>query len=78
MSDNNINEEKVEQLENEEVVHNELEEQASEKPYQEVIEEARQELFKSYVMSRRISNIIMFVVVIAIVGIMFLIISNKY
>ena len=43
----------------------------------EVIEEARKDLFKSYTLSRRISNIIMLVVVAAIVGIMFLIISNN-
>ena len=74
MSDNNINEEKVEQLENEELVHNELPE---EKPYQDKIEEARQDLYKSFTISRRVSNIVMFAVVIAIVGIMFLIISNQ-
>ena len=48
-----------------------------EKPYYEVIEEARKDLFKSYTLSRRISNILMLVVVAAIVGIMFLIISNN-
>ena len=74
MSDNNINEEKVEQLENEELVQNELPE---EKPYQDKIEEARQDLYKSFTISRRVSNIVMFAVVIAIVGIMFLIISNQ-
>lgn len=77
MSDNNINEEKVEQLEKEELVPNELPEEASEKPYQDVIEEARKNLYKSFMLSRRISNIVMFVVVIAIVGVMFLIISNN-
>ena len=77
MSDNNINEEKVEQIEKEELVQNELAEEASEKPYQDVIEDARKKLYKSFMLSRRISNIVMFAVVIAIVGIMFLIISNK-
>jgi hypothetical protein len=47
------------------------------KPYNIVIEDARKELHKSYTTSRRISNILMFVVLAAIVGIMFLIISNN-
>lgn len=47
------------------------------KPYQVVIEEERAKLFKSYSTTRRISNIIMFAVVGAIVGIMFLIMSNN-
>lgn len=46
------------------------------KPYQVVIEEERAQLFKSYATTRRVSNILMFVVVAAIVGIMFLIMSN--
>lgn len=71
MSEKDINEVK----ENEEVLQDE--QNPEEKPYQVVIEEARQNLFKSYTLSRRISNIIMFVVVGAIVGIMFLIISNN-
>ena len=49
----------------------------NDKPYQVVIEEARKDLYKSYSTSRRISNILMFVVVAAIVGIMFMIISNN-
>ena len=77
MSDININEEKNEEPKNDELVQNELEQNASNKPYQEVIEDARKDLYKSYMVSRRVSNIIMFVVVVAIVGIMFLIISNK-
>ena len=69
MSDININE-------NEELV--EKEEPAEEaKTYDVIIEEARQDLFKSYAKSRRISNILMFAVVVAIVGIMFMIISNN-
>ena len=48
-----------------------------EKSYDQVVEEARKELYKSYTMSRRISNILMFVVVGAIVGIMFLVINNN-
>ena len=57
----------------------EVEEEAAEdaKPYQVAIEDARHNLFTSYSKTRRISNIIMFAVVIAIVGIMFLIIQNN-
>ena len=73
MSDNNINE-KEELLENEQVEEKPAEEA---KTYDAIIEDARQELFKSYGKSRRISNILMFAVVVAIVGIMFLIISNN-
>ena len=47
------------------------------KPYYVAIEDARKELHKSYSTSRKISNILMFVVLAAIVGIMFLIISNQ-
>ena len=47
------------------------------KPYNVAIEDARKELHKSYSTSRKISNILMFVVLAAIVGIMFLIISNQ-
>ena len=47
------------------------------RPYQVIIEEARSNLFKSYSKTRKISNIIMFAVVGAIVGIMFLIMSNN-
>ena len=56
-----------------------LEEQPAEeaKPYNIAIEDARQELHKSYTTSRKISNILMIVVVAAIAGIMFLIISNN-
>ena len=73
MSDNNINE-KEEVLENEQVEEKPAEEA---KTYDVIIEEARQDLFKSYAKSRRISNILMFAVVVAIVGIMFMIISNN-
>ena len=48
-----------------------------EKSYDKAIEDARKDLYKSYTVSRRISNILMFVVVGAIVGIMFLIINNN-
>ena len=74
MSDTNINE-KEELLEN----NNPNEEKPAEeaKPYSVVIEDARQELFKSYGKQRRISNIIMFAVVVAVVGVMFLIIQNE-
>ena len=62
-------------IENEESVEEQPAEVA--KPYNVVIEDARKELHKSYQKSRRLSNILMFVVVAAIVGIMFLIISNN-
>lgn len=74
MSDNNINE-------NEEIL--EKEEEKEEQPieetksYDKVIEDARLDLFNSYSKSRRISNILMFAVVAAICGIMFMIISNN-
>ena len=56
-----------------------VEEQPAEeaKPYNEVIEDARKDLFKAYSTSRKLSNILMIVVVAAIAGIMFLIISNN-
>ena len=73
MSDVDINE-KEEKLENE-VVEEKPAEEA--KTYDVIIEDARQELFKSYAKSRRISNILMFAVVGAIVGIMFMIISEN-
>ena len=73
MSDENINE-KEELLENEQVEEKPAEEA---KPYDVVIEDARQDLYKHYAKSRRISNIIMFAVVVAICGVMFLIISNN-
>ncbi len=50
--------------------------QADNKPYQVKIEEARKSLFGSYTKQRRISNIIMFVVLAAIVGVMFMAMSN--
>ena len=50
--------------------------QADNKPYQVKIEEARKSLFGSYTKQRRISNIIMFVVLAAIVGVMFMVMSN--
>ena len=50
--------------------------QQENKPYQVAIEEARQNLFKAYTKSRRMSNIIMFVVLAMIVGVMFMIMSN--
>ena len=47
------------------------EQQVVNKSYDEVIEDARKALYKSYVTSRRVSNILMFVVVAAIVGVTF-------
>ena len=49
---------------------------AQEKPFDQIVEEERKKLYKSYMTSRRVSNIIMFVVVGAICGIMFMIVSN--
>ena len=55
-----------------------VEEQTSEaKPYQKVVEEKRQELFKAYSTQRRISNILMVIILVAIVGVMFLIMNNN-
>ena len=73
MSDTNINE-KEELLEEKQVAEEPAEEA---KTYDVIIEDARQDLYKAYAKSRRISNILMFAVVIAICGIMFLIISNN-
>ena len=47
-----------------------------EKSFDQIVEEERQKLYKSYMTSKRVSNIIMFVVVAAICGIMFMIMSN--
>ena len=47
------------------------------KPYQVAIEDARQALFKDYSKSRKISNILMFVILAMIVGIMFMIMNNN-
>ena len=75
MLDENIKEnEQVEAKEEAPVVE---EQPVVEKTYDRVIEDARKELYKSYTMSRRVSNILMFVVVAAIVGIMFLVINNN-
>ena len=73
MSDANINE-KEELLEEKQVAEEPAEEA---KTYDVLIEDARQDLYKGYAKSRRISNILMFAVVIAICGIMFMIIQNN-
>ena len=73
MSDANINE-KEELLEEKQVAEEPAEEA---KTYDVLIEDARQDLYKAYAKSRRISNILMFAVVIAICGIMFMIIQNN-
>ena len=73
MSDANINE-KEELLEENQVAEEPAEEA---KTYDVIIEDARQDLYKAYAKSRRISNILMFAVVIAICGIMFMIIQNN-
>ena len=48
-----------------------------EKTFDQIIDEERKKLYKSYMTSKRISNILMFVIVAAICGIMFMIISNS-
>ena len=70
MSEENINEK-------EQLVEKEQDIAVEDKPYNVVIEEARQDLHKAYKKSRMISNILMVVVVIAIVGVMLLIINNS-
>ena len=74
MLDENIKEN--EQVEAQEETPEVKEQEVITKSYDQVIEDARKNLYKSYVTSRRVSNIIMVVVVAAIVGIMFMIISN--
>ena len=69
MSDVNINE-------NENVVEEENRTEET-KPYNVAIEEARQSLHKSYQKSRRLSSILMIVVVLALCGIMFMIIQQN-
>ena len=68
-----------EQQEEPKIEEPKLDEEApkEDKPYHVAIEEARKELFTSYSRTRKISNIIMFVVLAAIVGIMFLIMNNN-
>ena len=51
--------------------------QVTEKSYQESIEEARSDIYQSYGKSRKISNILMFGLVVIIAGIMFLIVSEN-
>ena len=48
-----------------------------EKSYDVLIEDARKDLYKQYSTSRKVSNILMLVIVVAICGIMFMIISNN-
>ena len=73
MSEENIKEKEENNVLEEEAPANQVEE----KPYYKIIEDARLDLYKQYSVSRRTSNIIMFVVVAAICGTMFLIISNN-
>ena len=49
---------------------------AQDKTFDQIVEEERKKLYKGYMTSRRVSNIIMFAVVGAICGIMFMIVSN--
>lgn len=51
--------------------------QEDNRPYQVKIEDARKTLFKSYSTQRRISNILMFVILAAIVGVMFMVMQNN-
>ena len=69
MEDQDIKKVKEPKVEEQEV-------QNENKPYQVQIEEARKKLFKDYMKQRRISNILMFVILAAIVGVMFMIMSN--
>ena len=75
MLDENIKEN--EQVEAQEEAPEEEKQEVVAKTYDQVIEDARKNLYKSYVTSRRVSNILMFVVVAAIVGVMFMIVSNN-
>ena len=75
MLDENIKEN--EQVEAQEETPVAEEQQVVTKTYDQVIEDARKDLYKSYTTSRRVSNILMFVVVAAIVGIMFMVINNN-
>ena len=75
MLDENIKEN--EQVEAKEEAPASEEQPVVEKSYDQVVEDARKALYKSYMTSRRVSNILMFVVVGAIVGIMFLVINNN-
>lgn len=76
MEEKNIKETKENDLEmqEQEVQENQT---IEDKSYQIVIEEARASLYKDYAKTKKISNIMMFAVVIAIAGIMFLITSNN-
>ena len=71
MPDDNIKENEEVAVEEEAVQE---QQQVEEKTYDAVIEDARKDLFKSYTLSRRISTILMFVMVAAICGTMLLII----
>ena len=80
MLDENIKEN--EQVEAKEEAPTVEEKQVEEQPvvdksYDQIINDARMDLYKNYTRTRRISNILMFVVVGAIVGIMFLVINNN-
>ena len=74
MLDENINENEQVEAKEEAPVQ---EQPVEEKTYDKVIEAARKDLYKSYSLSRKISNILMFVVVGGIVGIMFLVMNNN-
>ena len=75
MLDENIKEN--EQVEAQEEAPEEEKQEVVAKTYDQVIEDARKNLYKSYKTSRTVSNILMLVVVAAIVGVMFMIISNN-
>lgn len=70
MEENNINKIKEES-------QNEENSEVIDKPYQSEIEDARKALYKNYQTQRTVSNILMFVVVGVLVGVMFLIMANS-
>ena len=75
MPDDNINQN--EELEAEQKAPQEEQQPVEEKSFDQVVEDARRDLYKSYQTSRRISNIVMISVVAAICGAMFLIIQQN-
>ena len=55
----------------------EFEEEVEAQPYQKDVEEKRKALFREYSKQRRISNILMVVILVGIIGVMFLIMNNS-
>ena len=73
----NVEEEIKEEQPLEEQPKVEEEKPVEDKPYQVIIEDERKALYKSYSNSRMVSNILMFVMVGGIVGVMFLVMQNQ-